>query len=50
MPKKWVQKIGIHVKEITRKLGGYLKAEAILILVSFVISFIVDHIVVSVGP
>ena len=40
MPKKWVQKIGTHIKEITKSLGGYLKAEAILILVSFVISVI----------
>lgn len=40
MPKNWVQKIGIHLREITKSLGGYLKAEAILILVSFVISVI----------
>ena len=40
MPRKWVQKIGIHIKEITKSLGGYLKAEVILILVSFVISVI----------
>lgn len=40
MPKKWVQKIGIHIKEITKSLGGYLKAEATLILVSFIISII----------
>lgn len=40
MPKKWVQKMGTHIKEITKNLGGYLKAEAILILVSFVISVI----------
>ena len=40
MPKKWVQKIGIHIREITKNLGGYLKAEMILILVSFVISVI----------
>lgn len=40
MPKTWVQKIGIHSREITKSLGGYLKAEAILILVSFVISVI----------
>lgn len=40
MPKSWVQKIGIHIKEITKNLGGYLKAELILILVSFVISVI----------
>ena len=40
MPRKWVQKIGVHIREITIKLGGYLKAEAILILVSFVISLV----------
>ena len=40
MPKKWVQKIGTHIKEISKSLGGYLKAEATLILVSFVISVI----------
>lgn len=40
MPKKWVQKIGIHIREITRNLGGYLKAQLILILVSFVISVV----------
>lgn len=40
MPKTWVQKIGVHFREITKSLGGYLKAEAILILVSFVISVI----------
>ena len=40
MPKRWVQKIGIHIREITRNLGGYLKAQMILILVSFVISVI----------
>ena len=40
MSKKWVQQIGIHIKEITKSLGGYLKAEAILIIVSFIISVI----------
>ncbi len=40
MPKKWIQKIAGHVREITKSLGEYLKAEAILILVSFVISVI----------
>ena len=40
MPKKWVQKIGTHIKEISKSLGGYLKAEAILVLVSFTISVI----------
>lgn len=40
MSKKWVQKIGTHIKEISKSLGGYLKAEAILVLVSFAISVI----------
>ena len=49
MPKKWVQKIGIHIREITRNLGGYLKAQMILILVSFVISVIGLYIFKFVG-
>ena len=40
MPSKWVQKIAIHIKEITKNLGGYLKAEFILIFVSFMISVV----------
>ena len=40
IPKKWVQKIGNHIREISKNLGGYLKAEVILILVSFIISLI----------
>ena len=40
MPKKWVQKIGGYIKEITKNLIGYLKAQGILIFVSFSISLI----------
>ena len=40
LPKKWSKKILIHIKEITKTLGGYLKAQAILILISFTISLI----------
>lgn len=40
MPSKWIQKLAIHIKEISKNLGGYLKAEVILILVSFIISVI----------
>jgi len=40
LPKKWMRKISIHLKEITQTLGGYLKAQAILIFVSFIISII----------
>ena len=37
MPKRWVKKIGIHLKELINTLGGYLKAQIILIIISFVI-------------
>ena len=40
MPSKWIQKLAIHIKEISKSLGGYLKAEATLILVSFAISVV----------
>lgn len=40
LPKTWVMRVGKHVRELTKTLGGYLKAEATLILVSFVISLI----------
>ena len=39
-PKKWVFKVGTHIKDLTKTLGGYLKAEVTLILVSFIISLI----------
>lgn len=39
-PKKWVMKLGVHIRELTKTLGEYLKAEVMLILVSFVISLI----------
>ena len=39
-PKKWVFKIGTHIRYLIKTLGGYLKAEATLILVSFIISLI----------
>ena len=40
LPKAWVRKMTIHLKDLIKTLGGYLKAEATLILVSFVISLI----------
>ena len=40
MPKIWVKKIWIHLKELTGTLGGYLKAQITLILISFVISLV----------
>lgn len=39
-PKKWVFKLGTHIRELTKTLGGYLKAEVTLVLVSFIISLV----------
>ncbi len=49
LPRLWVKKISIHLKELIQTLGGYLKAEATLILVSFVISLIGLYILQIVG-
>lgn len=40
LPKTWVKRLSNHLKDLIQTLGGYLKAEATLILVSFVISLI----------
>lgn len=49
LPKLWVKKISIHLKELIQTLGGYLKAEATLILISFIISLIGLYILQIVG-
>lgn len=49
LPRLWVKKISIHLKDLIQTLGGYLKAEATLILVSFVISLIGLYIFQIVG-
>ena len=40
LPEKWVKEIFEHLRGITKTLGGFLKAQLILILISFVISLI----------
>lgn len=40
MPETWVKRIGIHLKELVRVLGGYLKAELTLVGISFIISLV----------
>ena len=40
LPKKWSKKMLNHIREIAIILGGYLKAQAILIFISFIISVI----------
>lgn len=48
-PKKWSKKILIHIKEISTTLGAYIKAQIILILISFLISVIGLYIYKFVG-
>lgn len=40
LPETWVKRIGVHLKSIVKSLGGYLKAELILVAISFFISLI----------
>lgn len=40
LPELWMKKLTKHLKEIVRALGEYLRAEATLIFISFVISLI----------
>lgn len=40
LPKVWVKRIGRHMKDLIASLGHYLKAEATLILISFIVSLI----------
>lgn len=35
LPNRWARKIGVHTSEIIKSLGSYLKAEVILVLISF---------------
>lgn len=36
-PKEWVKKLNKNIKKITKLLGGYLKAEFILIFINFIL-------------
>ncbi len=49
LPKLWVKKITKHLKDLTQTLGGYLKAEISLVLISFVISLIGLYILKFIG-
>lgn len=40
LPSKWVKKLFKHMRELIKALGCYIKAEAILVLISFIISVI----------
>ena len=49
LPKVWVRKLSKHIKEITKSLGQYLKAQGILVLVSFLVCLIGLYIFKIVG-
>ena len=49
LPETWVKRIGVHLKALIKSLGGYLKAELILVLISFVISLIGLYIFYFIG-
>lgn len=49
LPKTWVMKVGRHLTDLTKTLGGFLKAEATLVLVSFIISLIGLYILKFIG-
>lgn len=49
LPELWVKKIGKHLREIIKSLGCYLKAEAILVIVSFFVCLIGLYIFKFVG-
>ena len=49
LPEAWVKKLYKHLRKIIKALGSYLKAEAILVLVSFIISLVGLYIIKIVG-
>lgn len=49
LPTKWVKKLGMHIRAIISSVGNYLKAEFILVLVSFVISLIGFYVLNIIG-
>lgn len=49
LPRTWVKKLGTHLRELIQTLGSYLKAEATLILVSFIISLIGLYVLKIIG-
>lgn len=40
LPEKWMKKLSKHIRELIKVLGGYLKSQALLILISFIICLI----------
>ena len=49
LPEKWMKELTKHIGELIKVLGGYLKAQVILILISFVICLIGLYILYFIG-
>ncbi len=49
LPKTWVKRLMLHLKEVIYSLGCYLKAEAILVIISFIITLIGLYIMNFIG-
>lgn len=49
IPELWVKKVGKHMRDLIKTLGGYLKAQATLIFTSFVVSLIGLYILHFIG-
>lgn len=49
VPKIWIKKIGRHLRDLISTLGGYLKAQATLVLVSFIVCLIGLYILKIIG-
>ena len=49
LPELWVKRLSKHIKDLIKALGCYLKAEATLVLISFVISVVGLYIIAIMG-
>lgn len=49
LPERWMKELTKHLRELIKVLGGYLKAQATLILISFIISLIGLYILYFMG-
>lgn len=49
LPETWVKRIGVHLRTLVKSLGGYLKAELTLVLISFFISLVGLYIFYFIG-
>lgn len=48
-PRLWIKKLGMHIRKIISSLGNYLKAEATLILISFILVLVGLYVLKFIG-